>query len=108
MEEMENKELLLKKRHILNVMLESIEESWSTKKFTYKTIILVSLVGLLICAFGYYRVGALTVLDVISISILISTIHLNIRDYLDSRLEYGFKKQKLELKLSELEQELDQ
>lgn len=108
MEEMENKELLLKKRHILNVMLESIEESWSTKKFTYKTIILVSLVGLLICAFGYYRVGALTVLDAISISILTSIIHLNIRDYLDSRLEYGFKKQKLELKLSELEQELDQ
>ena len=111
MKDIEEKELILKKRVMLNARLDSAKDLWSIKKVTYRLIILGSLVGLLALAFTYHKDGTLTPLDVISISIMTSTLHMSIRNYVDSKLDYEFETQKVMLLLSgldELEKELDQ
>lgn len=111
---MENKEKTLEflssERNNLNEMREFITERWDVKRRVFKIIVLCGLITLLLVSISYSMSGKLTLLTVFSISMLTSTIHCSIRDFVSDKVEYESELKKIEMKLSvldNLEKELD-
>ena len=111
---MENKEealeFLSSERNNLNEMREFITERWNTKRRLFKMLILCGLISLLLTSISYSMSGNLTPLNIISISMLTSTIYCAIRDFVLDKVEYKSELKKIEIKLSvldNLEKELD-
>ena len=104
----ERKEFLLKKKELLTMYLEDVEYSWSTRKSMYRAIIVLNLVGLLGLGIIYHKTGELTLLDVIGATLLSCSLHINVKEYLDSRIEHKIDVNRLKNELNEIEQELDQ
>ena len=76
---MENKEKTLEflssERNNLNEMREFITERWNTKRRLFKMLILCGLITLLLVSISYSMSGKLNPLNIISISMLTSTIY---------------------------------
>ncbi len=111
---MENKEealeFLSSERNNLNEMREFITERWDVKRRVFKMLVLCGLIALLLASISYSRSGKLIPLDIISISILTSTVYCSIRDFVLDKVEYESELRKIEIKLSildNLERELD-
>ena len=111
---MENKEKTLEflssERNNLNEMREFITERWDVKRRVFKMLILCGLIALLLASISYSMSGKLTLLNVISISMLTSTIYCSIRDFVLDKVEYKSELKKIEIKLSvldNLEREID-
>ena len=93
---------------LLTMYLDDIECSWSARKSMYRAIIVLNLVGLLTVGIVYYKAGELTLLDVIGATLLSCSLHMNVKEYLESRIEHKIDVNHLKNKLNEIEQELDQ
>ena len=111
---MENKEKTLEslrsERNNLNEMREFITKRWNTKRRLFKMLVLCGLIALLFTSISYSMSGKLTPLNVISISMVTSTIYCAIRDFVLDKVEYESELKKIEIKLSvldDLERELD-
>ena len=111
---MENKEKTLEslrsERNNLNEMREFITERWDVKRRLFKMLVLCGLISLLLESISYSMSGKLTPLNVISISMVTSTIYCAIRDFVLDKVEYESELKKIEIKLSvldDLERELD-
>ena len=108
MREIERKAFLLKNTELLTMYLNDVECSWSARKSMYRAIIVSNLVGLLTVGIVYYIADELTLLDVIGATILTCSLHMNVKEYLESRIEYKIDVNRLKNELNELEQELNQ
>ena len=108
MGEIKRKEFLLKKTELLTMYLDDVEYSWSARKSMYRAIIVLNLVGLLTVGIVYHKTGELTLLDVIGATLLACSLHMNVKEYLESRIEYKIDVNRLKNELNEIEQELDQ
>ena len=111
---MENKEKTLEslrsERNNLNEMREFITERWDVKRRAFKMLVLCGLIALLLASISYSMSGKLTPLNIISISMLTSTIYCAIRDFVLDKVEYESELKKIEMKLSFLdilEREID-
>ena len=111
---MENKEKTLEslssERNNLNEMREFITERWDVERRIFKMTVLCGLIALLFTSISYSMSGKLTPLNIISISMLTSTIYCAIRDFVLDKVEYESELKKIEIKLSvldDLERELD-
>ena len=111
---MENKEealeFLSSERNNLNEMREFITERWDVKRRAFKMLVLCGLIALLLASISYSMSGKLTSLNIISISMLTSTIYCAIRDFVLDKVEYESELKKIEMKLSfldNLEREID-
>lgn len=111
---MENKEedleFLSSERNNLNEMREFITERWDVKRRLFKMLVLCGLIVLVLASISYSMSGKLTPLNIISISMLTSTVYCSIRDFVLDKVEYESELRKIEMKLSvldNLERELD-
>ena len=111
---MENKEKTLEslrsERNNLNELREFITKRRDVKRRIFKMLVLCGLISLLLESISYSMSGKLTPLNVISISMVTSTIYCSIRDFVLDKVEYESELKKVEMKLSvldDLERELD-